>query len=90
MKNMNNKGFTLVELVATILILGLIMGIGGYSITNLIQKNKQNSYELLINEIKEALLSMGEEYIIVAKDIKTNKTFWLFEKTDNIKEFLFQ
>ena len=61
MKNMNNKGFTLVELVATILILGLIMGIGGYSITNLIQKNKQNSYELLINEIKEALNTYYQE-----------------------------
>ena len=47
-------------------------------------------YRCYSNEIKEALLSMGEEYIIVAKDIKTNKTFWLFEKTDNIKKFLFQ
>lgn len=61
MRNMNNKGFTLVELVATILILGLIMGIGGYTITNLINKNKQNSYNLLITEIKESLNAYYQE-----------------------------
>jgi prepilin-type N-terminal cleavage/methylation domain-containing protein len=58
---MNNKGFTLVELVATILILGLIMGIGGYTITKLINKNKQNSYNLLITEIKESLNTYYQE-----------------------------
>lgn len=58
---MNNKGFTLVELVATVLILGLIMGIGGLSITKLIQKNKENSYNLLITEIKESLNAYYQE-----------------------------
>ena len=61
MRNMNNKGFTLVELVATVLILGLVMGIGGLSITKLIQNNKKKSYELLITEIKESLNAYYQE-----------------------------
>ena len=67
MRNMNNKGFTLVELVATILILGLIMGVGGYTITGLIQNNKEKSYSLLITEIKESLNTYYQECRYVDK-----------------------
>ena len=51
--NMNNKGFTLVELIATILILALVMSIASYSIINVIRNAKQKNYDLLIDHIKE-------------------------------------
>lgn len=54
MKKINNKGFTLVELIATIVILSIIMGIGTYSITKIIKDSKEKDYELLIKEIVDA------------------------------------
>lgn len=60
MKNMNNKGFTLVELIATVVLLVLVMGIGAYSITAIIEKSKEKDYNLLIENIKNA----SEDYYI--------------------------
>ena len=49
---MNNKGFTLVELIAVIILLALVAAIGTYSITAIINGSKDKNYKLLINEIK--------------------------------------
>lgn len=51
---MNNKGFTLIELIATILVLALVMSIASYSIINVIRSAKQKNYDLLIEQIKDA------------------------------------
>jgi len=37
------------------------MGIGGYTITEIIKKNNENNYKLLISEIKESLNSYYQE-----------------------------
>ncbi len=50
----NNKGFTLVELVATVVILGLVISIGAFSVTSLIKKSREKNYELLIKNINDA------------------------------------
>lgn len=60
MKKLNRKGFTLVELIATLLILALVVGIGSYTITHIIKNSKEKNYQLLINEIRNAV----EEYHI--------------------------
>lgn len=52
---MDNKGFTLVELVVTIVLLGIVISIGGYSIINVINSSREKAYELLINDIKSAV-----------------------------------
>lgn len=49
---MNNKGFTLIELLATVMILALITSVGAYSIINYLNKAKEKSYDLLIENIK--------------------------------------
>lgn len=54
MKRFNNSGFTLIELIATLVILVLVMGLGTYSITGLITSSKEKDYELLVKEIKNA------------------------------------
>lgn len=60
MKN-NRLGFTLVELLATIVLLGIVTGITGYAITNLIKSSKEKDYELLVSEIKDAIEIYYEE-----------------------------
>lgn len=54
MRNMNNKGFTLIELIATLVLLVLVMGLGAISITKTIENSKTKDYELLIKNIKDA------------------------------------
>jgi len=63
MKRLNNKGFTLVELIATIVLLALVMGIGSYSITKIIENSKKKDYNLLIENINNAI----EDYYIECK-----------------------
>ena len=55
MKKIDNKGFTLVELIATIVLLSLVMGIGAYAITHIINNAKQKDYDLLIENINSAV-----------------------------------
>lgn len=49
----NEKGFTLVELLATVLILALLVGIGTYSITRVINNSKKKNMDLLIGNIQD-------------------------------------
>ena len=51
---MNNKGFTLVELLATILVLALVMSIGTFSVLAILKNAKEKNYNLLLNNIKDA------------------------------------
>lgn len=55
MKKNNRLGFTLVELLAVIVLLGIVAGITGYAITNLIKSSKEKDYELLVSEVKDAV-----------------------------------
>lgn len=51
---MNNKGFTLVELLATLVVLSIVMSIGTFSIIAIVNSSKNKNYELLISNIKSA------------------------------------
>lgn len=55
MKKMNNKGFTLVELIAIVVLLALVMGIGAISVTKIINNAKEKDYQLLVENIKSAV-----------------------------------
>ena len=50
---MNNKGFTLVELLATIVVLAMVISIGTYAITGIINNAKEKNYQLLIANTKD-------------------------------------
>ena len=54
-KNKKRKGgFTLVELLAVFAILSLVLSIGTYSITKIINNSKNKSYETTMNNIAVA------------------------------------
>lgn len=54
MKKINNKGFTLVEVLAIIVILGILITIIAPNVTTLINENKKNSLEKLNTSITSA------------------------------------
>ena len=60
--NMNNKGFTLIELVVTIALLAVISIISFVSINGVISQNKINNSEILINNIKTAAKDWLTDY----------------------------
>ena len=55
----DNKGFTLVEVLAVIVILGVLMAIMIPNVGNIIQKNKSDSYDSL----KKSLVAAAKVYI---------------------------
>lgn len=56
---MNNKGFTLIELIATIALLAIISVISFVSINNVIKQSKINDCNTLVSNIKNA----ANEYV---------------------------
>lgn len=58
-QKLNNKGFTLIEVLAVIVILSVLMAIMIPSVGTLIQKNKEDSYESL----KKSIISATKIYL---------------------------
>ena len=58
MKKIDNSGFTLIELIATIVLLVIVMSIGVFSFSAIIKNAKEKNYSLLIKEIKTILSRM--------------------------------
>ena len=60
-KNNNDKGFTLIELMAVILLLGIIMSVTTIITVNTIKNSKEKSYNVLVSNIKDAAQDYFEE-----------------------------
>ena len=64
MKNLIKKGFTLVELLAVIVILALIMAIAIYSISGILQSSRENVFKdtaiNVLNGVKNQLLATNQ------------------------------
>ena len=69
---MDNKGFTLVEVLATIVILGVVMGIASYGVLNVIKTSKEKSEKIFLDKLGETI----ETYI------KQNKFNFEFEDSE--------
>lgn len=52
---MNNKGFTLVELVATLVILGLVVGLGLHTLGFNMGKAKEKTEEVFVDTLRDAV-----------------------------------
>ena len=63
---MKKTGFTLIELMATLVILGIVAFVVFPQVTKIINKNKQNAYKIQIEEIKKA----AESWTLKKENIK--------------------
>ena len=61
MKKLNNKGFTLVELLATLAVLSLVSTIVIYVAINVVNSAKDKSYLVTRNNVEKAAVSYLEE-----------------------------
>ena len=52
---MGRKGFTLVELIATVAIVSLVLGIAGYSVIGIINNSNNRSEEVFVEKIDNAI-----------------------------------
>lgn len=70
---MKNKGFTLVELLAVIVIMAVIAAVVVTSAFSIVNSNKKEQYDVLISEIEHAVklyLSDNYENYVVGRDYK--------------------
>ena len=70
----NNKGFTLVELLATLVVLGIIMAIAVPNVISVVQKNRKKT---LIEDAKK-MLSMAQ-YKVAKENVTVTRTYTLRE-----------
>ena len=77
MEQKKKNAFTLVELLAVIVILGLLVGIVGTSIVGSLKKNKQELYKVQINNIKEAAKGWASENVFLLPEDEQPKTIYL-------------
>ena len=75
MKKLNRKGFTLVELLAVIVILALIMSIAIYSISGILQSSRLDTFR----ESGIGIISGVKQKLILANDIKAG--VYYFDKS---------
>ena len=61
MRRLNNRGFTLVELLAIIVITALVLGIGTYSVVKLVKNSKKGALTISANSIKESASVYSDE-----------------------------
>ena len=70
MKERSKNGFTLVELLVTLVILAIVMSIGGYAIIQVVNGSKKEDYNTLVSNIKSA----AETYYQECKYVNKNQT----------------
>lgn len=63
---MNKKGFTLIELMAVVVILGVIMTIGGIAVFNIISSQQQSLLEEQIKSLKDTAVTyaFSNKYVL--------------------------
>lgn len=75
---MDNKGFTLVELLATVVVLGLVMGITAHSVLGVIEKSKDKSEKIFVDKLENSI----DAYI---SDARTKNQLQIATNSRNIE-----
>ena len=70
MNNLNNKGFTLVELLATIVILGIISTIAVVSIDKMLDHSKEVECDSILQSITNAAKEYVSDYRYTFEDLE--------------------
>ena len=53
---MDNKGYTLIELISVIALLSIVLILGVYSVTNFLIDSKDKSFNILVNSFEDGVL----------------------------------
>lgn len=70
--NIKGKGFTLVELLAVIILLSILVIIIAKNFSGMVEKSKERSYQLLLLNIENASRSYANEHLILENISKIN------------------
>lgn len=70
--NIKSKGFTLVELLAVIILLSILVIIIAKNFGGMVEKSKERSYQLLLLNIENASRSYANEHLILENISKIN------------------
>ena len=82
------KGYTLVELLVTILLLGLLGGVIIFNVNSISNKNKKNEYKRYIETIISAAKVYSNVNTVAFSELYDNKAFIYIELGDLVKEGL--
>ena len=80
---MNKKGFTLVELIAAIAILGILMVIAGPAVFKIREMVLINSLDSKLSLVKSAAIEFGSTYVMEVPSIKSE---WIDIDNDGTKD----
>ena len=83
----NNKGFSLVELLAAIVIMGILTGIGIVSVTYLINKTEKEYYKAQESEIIMAAKSYTQDNRSFLPNMQIS--YW-FKRCGELKDWFFK
>lgn len=64
---MKRKGFTLVELLAVIVILAILIAVATPNVIGLLNKQKESSTDIVVTNLKDAAVSYAKEQIALGK-----------------------
>ena len=64
---MNRKGFTLVELLAVIVVLAILIGIATPNVIGLLRKQKDKTTDIVLTNLNDAAVSYAKEQISLNK-----------------------
>lgn len=64
---MNRKGFTLVELLAVIVVLAVLMTIATPNVLKLLNGSKKNTTEIVLNNLRDATTAYAKEQVYLKK-----------------------
>ncbi len=88
MKKFNKKGFTLVELLVTIVLLGIVAAIIIYNMTGVTKNNTESDYQKFVASVRSAASVYADTNPDVFGDLYLNRAYIYVKVSDLIKNGL--